>query len=60
MEGTVKGCLQLGYTKEQAELMGEIDDLFEKAISLGLLSDFEAIYVGEIFGKLAGKRTGKI
>jgi hypothetical protein len=31
-EGTVKMCLQLGYTPAQAELIGKIDDLFEKAV----------------------------
>jgi hypothetical protein len=59
MEGTVRLCLKLGYTQEQAELIGRIDDDFEGAIKLGLLSDEEAIQCRQQFARFTGKRTGK-
>ena len=60
MQGTVKMCLELGYTKEQAELIGKLDDLFEEAIKLGLCSDKEATQIGISTGTTFGKHTGHI
>lgn len=58
MQGTVDLCLRLGYKPEQATLIGKIDDLFEEAIRLDLVSEDEALNLGAIFGRVAGKHTG--
>ncbi len=59
-QGTVNACKELGYTEEQSKLIGQIDDLFEEAVKLDLVSPTEAIKVGMFFGEQAGKHTGKI
>lgn len=60
MQGTVELCLELGYTPEQAELIGKIDDLFEEAIKLGLCTGDDARMIGQTIGIIFGKHTGKI
>ena len=60
MKGTVDMCIQVGYTKEQAELIGKIDDLFEEAIKLDLLTGTESIAIGRAAGAIMGKHTGKL
>lgn len=60
MQGTVDACKQIGYTNEQSELIGKIDDLFEEAIKLDLVSPDEAIKIGMFVGQIAGKHTGKL
>ena len=60
MQGTVKMCLELGYTQEQAELIGRLDDLFEEAIKLDLCTGNEAEMIGQKVGLIFGKHTGKI
>ena len=60
MEGTVKACKELGYTDAQAELIGEMDSLFEKATGLGLVSKEEATGIGQAVGMVMGRRTGKL
>lgn len=60
MEGTVKMCRELGYTDQQAELVGKIDDLFEEAIKLDMISPLDALQLGRQFGLFAGKHTGKL
>jgi len=60
MQGTVKACLELGYTKEQAELVGKLDDVFEEAIKLNLCTADEAIEIGQYVGTKFGKHTGKL
>lgn len=59
MQGTVKECLKLGYTNEQSDLMGKLDDDFEAAIKLGLITEKEAFDFGVSFAKIAMKNTGK-
>lgn len=59
MKGTVSVCRQLGYTEEQAGLMGELDDLVERAIKVGLVGDDDAIVIGQVVGTMALKHTGK-
>ena len=58
MRGTVNVCKKLGYTDEQAELIGKLDDLYEEAIRLDLISANEAIRLGQEFGRSAGKHVG--
>ena len=60
MQGIVNFCKQIGYTNEQSELIGKIDDLFEEAIKLDLVSPNEAIEIGKFVGQIAGKHTGKL
>ena len=60
MQGTVNACKKLGYTDEQSELIGKIDDLFEEAIKSGLISPEDAVRFGQEFGRSAGKYTGKL
>ncbi|HDZ26382.1 hypothetical protein LCGC14_1149280 [marine sediment metagenome] len=59
MEGTVTECMRIGYTKEQSELIGRIDDLFEEAIKINLINEDDALQLGKVFGTMAGKFTGK-
>lgn len=59
-KGTENGCLAVGYNPEQANLIGRIDDLFEEAIGLDLLTGGEAIEVGIFAGNVMGKHTGKL
>ena len=59
MQGTVKACLEIGYTKQQAELVGKIDDIFEEAVKLDLCSGDEAEAIGRVVGTIMGKHTGK-
>lgn len=59
MEGTVKALKQLGYTDEQAELLGKLDDLFEEAIKVDLCTGDEAENIGITVGRIFGKHTGK-
>ena len=58
--GTVKMCLDLGYTAEQSDLVGDIDELFEKAIKLKLISGDDAQRLGQICGQMCGEYTGKL
>ena len=58
--GTVKMCLQVGYTPEQAELIGKIDDCFEEAQKLNLCTGDEAQAIGVYAGTIMGKHTGKL
>lgn len=60
MQGTVNMCLKLGYTKEQSELIGKLDDLFEEAIKLDLCTEDEATRIGENVGRTFGRHTNKI
>jgi hypothetical protein len=60
MQGTVRMCLELGYTPEQAELIGQIDDLFEEAVKLELCSGEEAEMIGQKVGLIFGRHTGKL
>jgi len=60
MQGTVKACLELGYTKEQAELIGKIDDDCEEAVKLDLISEVDALAFGQLFARISGKQTGKV
>ncbi len=60
MKGTVDFCLKVGYTREQADLIGKIDDLFEEAIKLDLCTGDEAIAIGTYAGEVFGKHTGKL
>lgn len=59
MKGTVKECRRLGYTEEQAKLMGDLDDLFEQAVKCGLVCEDDAVVVGQVVGTMALKHTGK-
>ncbi|MBA7580532.1 hypothetical protein ES708_22424 [subsurface metagenome] len=59
MEGTVKEGRALGYTDEQARLMGVLDDVFEEAIEAGLVSGADAIVVGQVVGTMSMRHTGK-
>lgn len=59
VKGTVRAMKQIGYTDEQSQLMGDIDDLFEQAIKVGLVSDKDAIVVGQVVGTMALHHTGK-
>jgi len=60
VQGTVKACLEIGYTKQQAELVGKIDDIFEEAVKLDLCSGDEAEAIGRAVGTIMGKHTGKL
>ena len=60
MQGTINACLELGYTKEQAELIGKIDDVFEEAVKLDLCSGDEAERIGAAVGTVMCKHTGKL
>jgi len=60
MQGTIDFCKQIGYTDEQAELIGRMDDLFEEAIKLNLLTGDEAVESGRFVGEIMGKHTGKL
>ena len=60
MQGTVKACLEIGYSKEQSDLIGKIDDLFEEAVKLDLCTGDEAIAIGMAVGKAIGKHTCKL
>jgi hypothetical protein len=60
MQGTVELCVQVGYTQEQAELIGKVDDLFEEAVKLDLCSGDEAEAIGKAVGTVMGKHTGKL
>jgi hypothetical protein len=57
---TVNVCKDLGYTDEQSELVGQIDDLFERAVELDLCTGDEAIIIGQACGRIFGKHTGKL
>jgi len=59
-QGTENVCLDLGYTPEQANLIGRIDDLFEEAIRLDLMTGDEAQALGVAVGQVMGKHTGKL
>jgi hypothetical protein len=50
---------ELGYSPEQAELLGQMDDLFEEAIKLELLDPKDAIVLGQVAGTIMGRKTGK-
>ena len=60
MQGTVKACLEIGYSKDQSELIGKIDDIFEEAVKLDLCSGDEAEAIGRAVGTIMGKHTGKL
>jgi hypothetical protein len=60
MQGTVKMCLEVGYTQEQAELIGKMDDLFEEAAKLDLCTGDEAESIGHSVGVIFGRHTGKL
>ena len=60
MQGTVNLCLELGYTQEQTDLIGRMDDLFEEAVKLDLCTGDEAQIIGQKVGIIFGKHTGKI
>ncbi len=60
MQGTINMCLELGYTKDQANLIGKLDDLFEEAAKLDLCTGDEAEKIGIHVGNIFGKHTGKL
>lgn len=60
MEGTVKMCKEVGYTDEQAELIGKLEDLMEEAQKLDLCTGDEAEKIGRFTGIIFGKHTGKL
>jgi len=60
IQGTVKAVLSLGYTPEQAELVGCIDQLFERAVELEMISPADAVFLGQELGMVSGKYTGKL
>ncbi|KKM80390.1 hypothetical protein LCGC14_1340360 [marine sediment metagenome] len=60
MEGTVKDAKAFSYSNEQAELLGQMDDLFEEAQKLKLCTGDEAVDIGKYVGLIFGKHTGKL
>lgn len=60
MEGTKQAALQIGYTSEQAKLLSDLDDLFEKAIELKLLSEEQVTELGQLCGLMTANFTGKV
>ena len=59
MQGTVEFAKKVGYTEEQAKLIGDLDDLFEKAIALDLCTGDEAQAIGTAVGMVFKEHTGK-
>lgn len=59
LSGTVTCAMKAGYSLEEGKIFGKMDNLFEEAIELGLLSAEEVVKIGQLIGILAGKRTGK-
>jgi len=60
MEGTIRDAKAFGYSDKQAELLGQMDDLFEEAQKLELCTGDEAIDIGKHVGLVFGKHTGKL
>jgi hypothetical protein len=46
----------IGYTEEQANLLDKIDDCFEEAVKLDMLTGDEAEEIGRFCGKIMGPR----
>lgn len=59
MQGTVDHCKRVGFTPEQSELIGKMDDLFEEAQTLGLVTGDQAQEIGVFVGKMMYTTTGK-
>lgn len=51
MKGTVDFALPVGCSKEQAELLGTIDDRFGDAVKVGLITREQAEYIGRLVGE---------
>lgn len=60
IKGTTKAMAEVGYTKEQSKLIGNIDYMFEEAVRLNLCTGDEAINIGHSTGMIFGKHTGKL
>lgn len=58
MQGTVDFAKSIGYTDEQAELIGKIDDLLEEAQKLDMCTGDEAEQIGAFSGLIFGQHTG--
>lgn len=59
MKATYELYLGYGYTKEQAEAIAKIDEVFEQAIELDVIEGQDAITMGRMFGLYARHHTGK-
>lgn len=60
IKGTTRSMIGLGYSGEQAKLIGNIDYMFEEAVRLGLCTGDEALNIGRTTGLIFGKHTGKL
>ena len=59
IKGTVNAARAVGYSPQQAEIVGCVDRLFESAVRLGLVSDKDAVEMGQDMGRRSGRFTGK-
>ena len=59
MKGTEDYAKKCGFTDEQAAFIGRLDDMFEEAQKLGLVTGDQAEAIGRYTGIMMAKTTGR-